>query len=61
MKNKPLDIDNDFVKTSGEGGEKILVSDVPMAGEGGIVFVLACKSDNEIKGVSLSSGNARVG
>ena len=39
MKNKPPNVDKDFDKTSGEGGERILVSDVSMTGEGGIVFV----------------------
>ena len=61
MKNNPSDVDRDFDKTSGEGGEKILVSDVSMTGEGGIVFVFTCKSDTEIKGDDVSSCNARVG
>ena len=61
MKNNPSDVDRDFDKTSGEGGERILVSDVTMTGEGGIVCVFACKSDTEVKVDSVSSGNARVG
>ena len=52
MKNKPSDVDKDFDKTSGEGGEIMSVSDVSTNGEGGIVFVSACKSDNEGKGVN---------
>ena len=61
MKNNPSDVDRDFDKTSGEGGERIVVSDVSMTGEGGIVFLFACKSDTEVKGGNVSSGNARVG
>ena len=61
MKNNPSDVDRDYDKTSGEGGERILVSDVLMTGEGGIVCVFAYKSDTEVKGDSVSSGNARVG
>ena len=61
MKNNPSDVDKDFDKTSGEGGERIVESDVLMTGEGGIVFVFACKSDIEGKGDIVSSGNARVG
>ena len=61
MKNKPSDVDKYFDKTSGEGVERMSVSVLSINGEGGIVFVSACKSDNEVKGVSRSSGNARVG
>ena len=61
MKNNPSDVDRYFDKTSGEGGEIILVSDVSMTGEGGIVCVFACKSDTEVKGDNVSSCNARVG
>ena len=61
MKNKPPNVDKDFDKTSGEGGERILVSDVSMAGDGGIVFVFACKSDTEVKRDNVSSCDTRVG
>ena len=61
MKNNPLDIDKHFDKTRGEDEERILVSDVSMTGEGGIVCVFACKSDTEVKGDNVSSYNARVG
>ena len=46
MKNTPSNIDKDFDRTSGEGGERILVSDVSMTGGGRTVFVLEYKSDN---------------
>ena len=61
MKNNPSDVDRGFDKTSGDGGERILVSDVSMIGEGGILCVFACKSDTEVKGDNVSSYNARVG
>ena len=61
MKNNTSDVDKDFDKTSVEGGERILVLDVSMTGEGGIICVFACKLDTEVKGYSVSSGNARVG
>ena len=52
MKNKPSDVDKDFDKTSGEGGERLLRSDFSIKGDGGIVFVSACKSDNEVNDVN---------
>ena len=52
MKNKPLDIDIDFYKTSGEGGERMSRSEFSIKGDGGILFVSACKSDNKVKGVT---------
>ena len=51
MKNKPLDVDNDFDKTSGEGGEKVSRLEFSIKDDGGILFVSVCKSDNEVKGV----------
>ena len=61
MKNKPLDVDNDFDKTSGEGGEKVSRLEFSIKDDGGILFVSVCKSDNEVKGVRWGSVNARVG
>ena len=52
MKNKPSDVDNDFDKTIREGGERMSVPEFSIKGNSEILFVSACKSDNEVKGVS---------
>lgn len=52
MKKKPSDVDNDFDITIGVSGERILVSDFSIKGDGGIIFVSVCTSDSEVKGVS---------
>ena len=41
MKNKPLDIDSDFDKISGEGGERMSRSDFSIKGDGEIIFLSA--------------------
>ena len=51
-KNKPSDVDKAFDKTSTEGGERMSVSDLSINCVGGILFVSACKSDNEVKSVN---------
>ena len=52
MKNKVSDVDIDFDKTIGEGGERISVSDFFIKGDAEMVFVSVCKSDKEVKIVS---------
>ena len=47
MKDKPLDTDNDFNKIIWEDGERMLVSDFLIKGNGECFFVSACKSDKE--------------
>ena len=49
MKNKQSDVYNDFNKTIEEVGERILVADISISHDGGVVFVSAWKSDKEIK------------
>ena len=58
--NTPSDVDNDFDKTIVEGGEKMLVLEFSIKGDVQILFVLTYKSNNEVKGVSWGSRNARV-
>ena len=61
MKNNLLDVDNNFDKNIGKGRERISVSDFSVKGDGGNIFFSAWKLDNEVKGMSWGSGNARVG
>ena len=61
MKNKVSDVDIDFDKTIGEGGERISVSDFFIKGDAEMVFVSVCKSDKEVNLFSWGSGKATVG
>ena len=51
MKNKPWDEENKFDKTIGEGSERMSVTEFLIKSDGEIVFVLAFKLDNEVKGL----------
>ena len=51
MKNKPSDEENKFDKTIGEGSERMSVTEFLIKSDGEIVFVLAFKLDNEVKGL----------
>ena len=60
IKNKELDTDNYFYKSVGDDEERKLISEFPIKRGDGIVFVSECKSDKEVQGTSVGSGESRL-